>query len=210
MYILALRAGSEPSLRSAPSSAKRTKPACAVAAIADANSLVEVELDQPQIKPNDLLVRVKAVSVNPADAKIRIRSAKDPQPEARILGYDAVGIVEEIGDAVEGFKTGDRVWYAGDVTRKGSNAELQAVDARIVSHVAEFLEKHPNIELKLSLSDNIVDIVEMGFDLAIRVGSLTSSTLLARKLAENPRILVASPEYLKKHGVPQLTRSERS
>ncbi|APX18017.1 LysR family transcriptional regulator (plasmid) [Phaeobacter inhibens] len=71
---------------------------------------------------------------------------------------------------------------------------------QIVPHVGEFLDLHPNISLSLYLSDTIVDIVDQGFDLAIRVGTLTSSSLLARKLADNPRVLVASPSYLKRAG----------
>lgn len=75
--------------------------------------------------------------------------------------------------------------------------------SQIVPHVTEFLSLYPNVDLKLNLSDSIVDIVELGYDLAIRVGSLTSSSLLARKLAENPRVLVASSDYLVRRGVPK-------
>ncbi|MGJ8629338.1 MAG: LysR substrate-binding domain-containing protein [Sulfitobacter sp.] len=76
--------------------------------------------------------------------------------------------------------------------------------SQIVPYVGEFLEKYPDIRLKLNLSDTVVDIVEHGYDLAIRVGSLTSSSLLARKLAPNPRVLVASPFYLEARGTPVL------
>lgn len=75
--------------------------------------------------------------------------------------------------------------------------------SQIVPHVREFLELYPEVKLKLNLSDSIVDIVEQGYDLAIRVGVLASSTLLARKLALNPRTLVASPAYLAQHGTPK-------
>ncbi len=75
--------------------------------------------------------------------------------------------------------------------------------SQIVPHVSEFLQTYPDVKLKLNLSDSIVDIVEQGYDLAIRVGVLNSSTLLARKLAHNPRSLVASPLYLEKHGTPK-------
>ncbi|WP_085909145.1 LysR family transcriptional regulator [Kiloniella majae] len=74
---------------------------------------------------------------------------------------------------------------------------------QIIPYVAEFLEQHPKLSLKLSLSDTTEDIIERGFDLAIRVGSLKSSSLIARKLANNPRVLVASPTYLQKHGIPE-------
>ena len=99
-----------------------------------ADSLIEFDLPDPELRPNDLLVAVEAISVNPADAKRRIRTAPDEALEApMILGYDAVGTVEAVGPDVIGFKKGDRVWYAGDAGREGSNAELQAVDHSIVS-----------------------------------------------------------------------------
>ena len=102
--------------------------------ISHADSLMDVELPDPVPLPNDLLVRIEAISINPADAKRRIRTAVDaPHEEPFILGYDAVGVVEEMGDEVSGFKAGDRVWYAGDANRPGSYASLQCVDHRITS-----------------------------------------------------------------------------
>lgn len=93
-------------------------------------ALVDLELPDPAPGAKDLLVRVEAVSVNPVDVKIR---AGVPPDGPRVLGWDAVGVVEGLGDEVRGFAVGDRVWYAGDLNRPGSNAELQAVDARIAS-----------------------------------------------------------------------------
>jgi zinc-binding alcohol dehydrogenase family protein len=102
--------------------------------IEENESLIEIEKDMPKAEGLDIVVKVNAVSVNPADAKIRIRTAPDTQLEtAKIMGYDAVGIVESIGEEVRNFKIGDRVFYAGDVTRDGSNAQFQAVDSRIVA-----------------------------------------------------------------------------
>lgn len=102
--------------------------------IEDEESLLDVELPDPQPQENDILVEIEAISVNPADAKIRIRSAADkPHASPHVLGYDAVGTVREAGAAVKNIKPGDRVWYAGDVNRPGSYAELQCVDARIAS-----------------------------------------------------------------------------
>ncbi|OOG62762.1 NADPH:quinone reductase [Rhodanobacter sp. B04] len=102
-------------------------------------SLVDVELPKPVAGVHDLLVRVAAVSVNPVDTKIR---SPKPQVEAqpKVLGYDAAGTVEAIGTDVTGFKPGDRVYYAGDVTRPGSNAEYQVVDARLVGHAPQSLD----------------------------------------------------------------------
>jgi NADPH2:quinone reductase len=107
--------------------------------IDDPNSLVDVELPKPVAGPHDLLVRVAAVSVNPVDTKIR---SPKPQLEAqpKVLGYDAAGTVDAIGDSVTGFKPGDRVYYAGDVTRPGSDAEFQLVDARLVGHAPQSLD----------------------------------------------------------------------
>ncbi|NOJ03725.1 zinc-binding alcohol dehydrogenase family protein [Vibrio splendidus] len=103
-------------------------------AITEQDSLFEFETSLPELKNNDLLVKVRATSINPADAKIRIRSAKDKTLEQpKVLGYDAVGEVVGKGADVEGFEVGDRVYYAGDVTRMGANAEFQAVDYRITA-----------------------------------------------------------------------------
>ena len=72
----------------------------------------------------------------------------------------------------------------------------------IAPHVTEFLGSHPGVSLQLAMSDSVIDIVEQGFDMAIRIGALAPSTLKARKLAVSPRGLVAAPCYLAKHGVP--------
>lgn len=101
------------------------------AVLASQGSLKDITTDKPQPLPDDLLVEISAVSVNPVDAKVLAR-AKDSGDE-KILGFDAVGIVRDTGANVEGFAPGDRVWYAGDVTRPGSNAEFQCVDARIAA-----------------------------------------------------------------------------
>lgn len=97
------------------------------------NSLVEFETEKPKPEGRDLLVKVQAVSVNPVDVKVRIGAATDTVlEEPRILGWDAVGIVEAVAENVSIFKKGDAVFYAGDITRPGSNAEYQLVDERIV------------------------------------------------------------------------------
>ncbi|MEL1265056.1 zinc-binding alcohol dehydrogenase family protein [Pseudoxanthomonas putridarboris] len=99
--------------------------------IDDPQSLQDVELPKPTPTGHDLLVRVEAVSVNPVDTKVR---SPKPQVEAhpRVLGYDAAGVVEAVGEAVTRFKPGDPVYYAGDVTRPGTNAQFHLVDERIV------------------------------------------------------------------------------
>lgn len=95
------------------------------------DALVDLTLPDPVPSPHDLLVEVRAVSVNPVDTKVR-RNATPPAGEARILGYDAAGVVRAVGSEVTLFKPGDAVWYAGAIGRPGTNAELHAVDERIV------------------------------------------------------------------------------
>ena len=99
--------------------------------VTDPQSLVDLELPDPQPTGRDLLVRVRAVSVNPVDTKLR-RNVAPADGATRILGFDAAGVVEAVGPEVTLFKPGDEVWYAGDRTRQGSNAELQLVDERLV------------------------------------------------------------------------------
>jgi zinc-binding alcohol dehydrogenase family protein len=102
-------------------------------------ALEDLELPAPQPGPRDLLVRVRAVSVNPVDTKVRRNRAAAPD-QPQVLGWDAVGIVEGIGSDVTAFQPGDRVWYAGSITRPGANSELHAVDERIVARAPTSLE----------------------------------------------------------------------
>lgn len=95
------------------------------------DALIDLSLPEPAPGAHDLLVEVRAVSVNPVDTKVR-RNAMPPDGQARILGYDAAGVVRAVGDAVTLFKPGDEVWYAGAIDRPGTNAELHLVDERIV------------------------------------------------------------------------------
>ena len=105
----------------------------------DPQSLVDIELPEPVAGPRDLVVEVRAVSVNPVDAKVR-RRAKPAEGQARVLGFDAVGVVRSVGSDVTLFKPGDRVYYAGSNARPGSNAQLQAVDERIVGRAPASLD----------------------------------------------------------------------
>lgn len=101
--------------------------------ITEAEALIDCDLPRPDPGPRDLLVKVEAVSVNPVDTKVRVRA----EPEAggvKVLGWDAAGTVVATGAEVEGFSVGDAVFYAGDLTRPGTNAEFHCVDARIVGH----------------------------------------------------------------------------
>lgn len=94
-----------------------------------------VELPDPLPGPHDLLVRVEAWAVNPVDTKVR-SGLPGPGSGAppRLLGWDAAGVVEAIGDAVVRFVPGDRVWFAGDISRPGCNAERVLVEEAICGH----------------------------------------------------------------------------
>ncbi|KPM77495.1 MULTISPECIES: zinc-binding alcohol dehydrogenase family protein [unclassified Pseudoalteromonas] len=94
------------------------------------SSLQAIELPDPVATGHDILVAVEAISVNPVDTKIRANVS--PGNGYKVIGWDAVGTVKAVGDKVSLFNVGDRVFYAGDLTRQGSNAELQLVDERIV------------------------------------------------------------------------------
>ncbi|WP_313574588.1 zinc-binding alcohol dehydrogenase family protein [Pseudescherichia sp.] len=108
--------------------------AIAITAAAQANgnvdALQDIEIEKPVAHGHDLLVQISAISVNPVDTKVRAGFNADTP---RILGWDAVGVVADVGHAVTLFKPGDTVWYAGALTRPGSNSEYQLVDERIVA-----------------------------------------------------------------------------
>ncbi|PCJ31359.1 MAG: NADPH:quinone reductase [Gammaproteobacteria bacterium] len=97
-----------------------------------------IEQDTPTAHGHDLLIEIDAIAVNPVDTKIKA-GIKAPLASAKIVGWDAVGIITQIGDEVELFKVGDKVFYAGDVTRPGCYASHQLVDERIVGHAPKNL-----------------------------------------------------------------------
>lgn len=101
--------------------------------IENPESFIEFETAKPIPGARDLLVKIDAISVNPVDFKVRQSSAKDTVLETpKIIGWDAVGIVQAVGEKVTLFEVGDLVYYAGDITKQGSNAEYQIIDERIV------------------------------------------------------------------------------
>jgi NADPH:quinone reductase len=95
------------------------------------DALVNIEQPTPTPTGRDLLVQIKAVSVNPVDCKVR-QSAQPDRDAWKILGWDAAGIVSAIGRDVTLFQPGDAVFYAGAIDRSGTNAEYHLVDERIV------------------------------------------------------------------------------
>ncbi|GAB7204528.1 zinc-binding alcohol dehydrogenase family protein [Dickeya oryzae] len=98
------------------------------------DNFVEITTELPQPGEHDLLVAVKAVSVNPVDTKVHAGLRRNGLQHPRILGWDASGVVIKTGSGVSNFNVGDEVWYAGDITRPGSNSTHQLVDARIAAH----------------------------------------------------------------------------
>lgn len=99
--------------------------------ISNQDSLVEIDLPTPKPSGCDLLVKIDAISVNPVDTKIRMR-VQPEEGDYKVLGWDAVGEVIEVGEQAQFYKTGDKVFYAGDLTRPGTNSEYHLVDERIV------------------------------------------------------------------------------
>lgn len=101
-------------------------------------SLVDLEIEKPRPTKRDLLVRVEAIGMNPVDSKVR-ESNGEKLSEPKILGWDVAGIVEEVGPECTLFQPGDKVYYAGDITRQGGNSEFHLVDERIVGKKPESL-----------------------------------------------------------------------
>jgi zinc-binding alcohol dehydrogenase family protein len=106
--------------------------------IDNAAALLDITLPDPVAGGRDLLVEVHAIAVNPVDTKVR-KSAAPAAGDHKVLGWDAVGIVRNVGPDAVLFKPGDRVWYAGSITRPGSNSSLHLVDERIVGHAPQTL-----------------------------------------------------------------------
>ena len=106
--------------------------------INDPESLQDIELPAPVAGPRDLLVEVKAISVNPVDTKVRQNVAPE-NSAAKVLGWDVAGVVKAVGSDVTLFKAGDKVYYAGSLVRPGGNSELHTVDERIVGHMPQSL-----------------------------------------------------------------------
>jgi len=129
--------------------------------IDEADSFMEFEKEMPTANGRDILVKVEAISVNPVDYKIRKNSLKDKhQDTPKVIGWDAVGTVEATGDEVSLFKNGDRVFYAGDLTRDGSNQQYQLVDERIVG----FSPKNISTEQAAAMPLTSLTAYEMFFD----------------------------------------------
>ena len=144
-------------------------------AAADGNnipSLTEIDLPIPTAHGRDLLVAVKAISVNPVDTKVRAGFQGDTP---RVLGWDAVGVVQSVGEEVTLFAPGDEVWYAGALGRAGSNSEYQLVDERLVAHKPRTLDNASAAALPLTA----ITAWELLFD---RLGAVPGKSLDDRTL----------------------------
>ena len=126
-----------------------------------------VEFDKKREHPTgrDLLVKIEGISINPVDIATR-KKINEELSDPKILGYDGYGIVKEIGEGVENFNVGDKVFFAGDYTRDGSYQEEELIDERIVAHAPK----------KTSIEKSV----------AMPLVTLTASELLFEKLHLNP------------------------
>lgn len=107
--------------------------------ISDPESLLDIDIPKPKPSGRDLLVEVRAISINPVDVKVRASTAPEGT-EYKILGYDAAGVVAEAGPDCTLFRAGDHVFYAGSISRQGTNAQFHLVDERIVGKKPKSLE----------------------------------------------------------------------
>jgi zinc-binding alcohol dehydrogenase family protein len=140
----------------------------------DPQSLADVSLDAPQPRPRDLLVEVRAISVNPVDTKVRAGGGPGrPDGQLQILGWDAAGVVKEIGSEVTLFRPGEEVYYVGSVDRAGSYAEFQCVDERIVGRKPRTIGFAEAAALPLTA----ITAWEMLFD-RLPIAELTEGSLL--------------------------------
>jgi NADPH2:quinone reductase len=117
--------------------------------IQNPESLLDVQLDKPKPIGRELLIAVDAIAVNPVDTKVRAPKNKI-EADFRVLGWDAVGTVVAIGPDASLFKTGDKVFYAGNIARPGSNSEFHTVDERIVGHKPKSLSNAEAAALPLT------------------------------------------------------------
>ena len=188
------------------------------------NALIEIEKELPKLGTYDLLIEVKGISVNPVDVKVR--SMMQPENGTKVIGYDAAGIVKEVGSSVSKFKKGDEVFYAGDFTREGTNAEMHVVDERIVGN------KPKSIDFAESAGFPLTSITawEILFDsLGVKEGEGNGETLLivggaggvgsiliqlAKKLTQLTVIATASRpetiEWVKKMGADHVINHRES
>lgn len=135
-------------------------------------ALEDIELPSPKASGRDVLVRVAAIAVNPVDTKVH-RNSQPPPGEFKVLGWDAAGVVEAVGEQVTAFQPGDRIWYAGAIDRPGCNSELHLVDQRI----AALMPKSLSFEEAAAMPLTAITAWELLFD-RLRCDSQSSGALL--------------------------------
>ena len=123
-----------------------------------------------------------------------------PTPEGAALAEQGRVLVEELETLGAGLR--EAAQEIAGTLRMTMSASFgrQYVSPRLPA----FLARHPKLRLSIHLSDNVVDLVSEGFDLAIRIGALDDSRLVARRIAPNRRVVCASPDYLRRRGRPRL------
>jgi NADPH:quinone reductase len=142
--------------------------------INEPESLIDINIPAPEAKGHDLLVEVKAVSVNPVDVKVRSGS-KPENEEYKILGWDSSGVVQAVGSDVTLFKPGDEVYYAGSIARQGTNSELHLVDERIVGfkpHSLTFVQAAAMPLTTITAWELLFDRFGVSREKSVEVGSL--------------------------------------
>lgn len=109
---------------------------------------------------------------------------------------------EDVLAGIEAAKAAVGIGQASPIGTVRVTASAAFGRQHLIPAIKAFLEQHPKVQVDLCLSDNIVDMVEGGFDVALRSAALEDSSFFARKLAVDRRIVCASPEYIAEHGAP--------
>jgi len=136
------------------------------------DSLLDVAIEKPAATGRDLLVRVKAISVNPVDTKVRAPKERE-ESAPRVLGWDVAGVVEQAGPDCTLFRPGDEVYYAGSITRPGGNSEFHLVDERIVGGKPASLDYAEAAALPLTAItawESLFDRLGVSRDAAVNAG----------------------------------------
>ncbi len=120
-------------------------------------------------------------------------------PEGTVFFEDVRNILNELRAAEESLSIGAK----NATGRLIVSAPTSFGRKHIAPHLPAFLEAHPNLSVTLNLSERLVDLKNERVDLAVRIADLKNADLIASKLARNHRVIVASPDYLKRHGKPQ-------
>lgn len=121
-----------------------------------------------------------------------------PTPEGLVLAEQGRGLIDDLGTLFGSIRgTDEQVHGLLRITTSATFGRLY-----LSPLLQEFLDRHPRLQTSVDLNDRVVDLVSSGFDLAIRIGALDDSSLVARPLAPNRRVLVASPDYLMRRGAP--------